>query len=162
METAITKDEKLAMLCALDKRVTPALRDAKDEARAEIMERYAEDGTDRKAILVGGEKVGEVGISYSKPAPFIYAEQMPAALEFLRQVGLVQETPAKGWENQFDLIGGQVVYKPTGEVVEWAGWNPKAAKTAAVRGCKPEDVLRAFGNRIESVNAIALLDGEVE
>lgn len=162
METAITKDEKLALLCALDKRVTPALKDAKDEARAEIMDAYAENGTDRKAILVGGEKVGEVGISYSKPAPFIYAEQMPAALEFLRQVGLVQETPAKGWENQFDLIGGQVVYKPTGEVVEWAGWNPKAAKTAAVRGCKPEDVLRAFGNRIASVDAIALLDGGVE
>ena len=73
METAITKDEKLALLCALDKRVTPALKDAKDEARAEIMDAYAENGTDRKAILVGGEKVGEVGISYSKPAPFIYA-----------------------------------------------------------------------------------------
>ena len=150
----ITKDEQLALLCAIDKRVAPALKDAKDEARAEIMDRYAEDGTDRKAILVGGEKVGEVGISY--------AEQMPAALDFLRHVGLVQETPAKGWEQQFDLIGGKVVYKPTGEVVEWAGWNPKAAKTAAVRGCKPDDVARAFGPRLASVDAIALLDGEVE
>ena len=158
----ITKDERLAFLAALDKRVKPAREDAEAAARAENMDRYAENGTDRKAILVGGEKVGEVGISYSKPAPFIYAEQMPAALEFLRQVGLVQETPAKGWENQFALIGGRVVCKPTGEVVEWAGWNPKAAKTAAVRGCKPEDVLRAFGNRIASVDAIALLDGEVE
>ena len=59
-------------------------------------------------------------------------------------------------------FGGQVVYKPTGEVVEWAGWSPKAAKTAAVRGCKPEDVMRAFGPRLASVDAIALLDGEVE
>lgn len=162
METAITKDEKLAFLTALDKRIKPALDDAKAEARQEIMDAYAENGTDRKAILVGGEKVGEVGISYSKSAPYIYAERMADAIEFLRQVGLVQEAPAKGWENQFDLIGRQVVYKPTGEVVEWAGWNPKAAKTAAVRGCKPEDVLRAFGNRIASVDAIALLDGEVE
>lgn len=158
----ITKDERLAFLAALDKRVNPALDDAKAEARAEIMDRYAEDGTDRKAILVGGEKVGEVGISYSKAAPYIYAEQMTAALDFLRQVGLVQEAPAKGWEQSFDLIGGKVVYKPTGEVVEWAGWNPKSAKTAAVRGCKPEDVMRAFGPRLASVDAVALLDGEVE
>lgn len=158
----ITKDERLAFLAALDKRVKPALDDAKAEARAEIMDRYAEDGTDRKAILVGGEKVGEVGISYAKAAPYIYREQMPAALEFLRQVGLVQESPAKNWEKQFDLIGGKVVYKPTGEVVEWAGWNPKAAKTAAIRGCEPEDVMRAFGPRLEGADAIAVLDGEVE
>lgn len=158
----ITKDERLAFLAALDKRVKPALDDAKAEARAEIMDRYAEDGTDRKAILVGGEKVGEVGISYSKAAPYIYREQMDAALDFLRQVGLVQESPAKDWEKQFDLIGGKVVYKPTGEVVEWAGWNPKAAKTAAIRGCKPEDVMRAFGPRLQSMDAVALLDGEVE
>ncbi len=92
----ITKDERLAFLAALDKRVKPALEDAKDEARAEIMDSYAEDGTDRKAILVGGEKVGEVGISYSKAAPYIYREQMDAALEFLRQVGLVQETAGEG------------------------------------------------------------------
>ena len=95
----ITKDERLAFLAALDKRVKPALEDAKNEARAEIMDAYAENGTDRK---------------------------------------------------------------PTGEVVEWAGWNPKAAKTAAVRGCKPEDVLRAFGPRLQSMDAVALLDGEVE
>lgn len=158
----ITKDEQLAFLTALDKRLKPALDDAKAEARQEIMDRYAEDGTDRKAILVGGEKVGEVGISYSKAAPYIYRERMADALDFLRQVGLVTETPAKGWETKFDLIGGQVVYKPTGEVVEWAGWNPKAAKTAAVRGCKPEDVMRAFGPRLASVDVVALLDGEVE
>lgn len=158
----ITKDERLAFLAALDKRVKPALDEAKSDARAEIMGAYAENGTDRKAILVGGEKVGEVGISYSKAAPYIYAERMADALEFLRQVGLVTETPAKGWETKFDLIGGQVVYKPTGEVVEWAGWNPKAAKTAAVRGCKPEDVMRAFGPRLASVDAVALLEGEVE
>lgn len=157
----ITKDEQLALLTAIDKRVSPALKDAKDEARADLMEAFAENGTDRKAILVGGEKVGEVGISYSKAAPFIFADRMDEAIAFLRQEGLVEESPAKGWEQSFDLIGGEVVYKPTGEVVEWAGWNPKAAKTAAVRGCKPEDVIRAFGNRLQSVDAFALIEGEV-
>lgn len=158
---AVTPDEQLALLSAIEKRLAPALKDAKDRARADIMERCAEDGTDRRAIMVGGEKVGEVGISYGKAAPFIYAERMPEALGFLRQVGLVQESPAKGWEESFDLVGGKVVYKPTGEVVEWAGWNPKAAKSAAVRGCKPEDVIRAFGPRLAGVGAAALLEGEV-
>lgn len=158
----VTKDEQLALLSAIDKRLAPALKEAKDEARQDLMERCAQDGTDRRAILVGGEKVGEVGISYSKAAPFIYKERMADALDFLRQVGLVEESPAKGWESDFELIGGNVVYKPTGEVVDWAGWSPKAAKTAAVRGCKPEDVARAFGPRLAGVDAVALLEGEVE
>lgn len=159
---ALTKGERLALLVALDKRIAPELKDAKDEARLDIMESYAVDGTDRRAILVGGEKVGEVGLSYGKASPFIYAEQTPQALEFLREHGLTEEVPRKGWEEQFELIAGTVVYKPTGEVVGWAGWTPKAPKTAAVRGCKPEDVMRAFGARLEAVDVVALLDGGVQ
>lgn len=158
----ITKSEKLALLMALDKRLSPALKDMKDDARAELMEAYGENQTDRMAVTVGDEKVGEIGISYSKPSPFIYQEQMSQALEFLREHGLTQEVPAKDWEKQFDLIGGKVVHKESGEVVQWAGWNPKAPKTAAVRGCKPEDVMRAFGNRLQGFNAAALLEGDVQ
>lgn len=158
----VTEDERLALLSALDKRLAPALKDAKDEARQRLIEAYSEDGTDRKAILVGGEKVGEVGISYSTAAPFIYADRNDEALDFLESVGLADRTPKKGWERQFTLVGGHVVYKPTGEVCDWAGWSPKAAKSAAVRGCNPDDVIRAFGNRLQGVDAVTLLDGEVE
>lgn len=158
----ITKDERLALLVALDKKIQPELKAAKDEARQAIMDGYAQDGTDRKAILVGGEKVGEVGISYSKPAPFIYAERTEYALRFLAEHGLTETVPAKGWERDFDLVAGQVVYKPTGEVCDWAGWSPKAPKTAAVRDCKPEDVMRAFGPRLGGVDAVSLIEGEVE
>ena len=126
----ITKDERLAFLAALDKRVAPALKEAKNEARAEIMDAYAENGTDRKAILVGGEKVGEVGISYSKAAPYIYAEQTGAALEFLRQVGLVQEAPAKGWEEQFDLIGGS-----TSPPARWSSGRAGTPRPQRARRC---------------------------
>ncbi len=157
----VTKDEQLALLAAMDKRLSPTLKEAKDEARRELMERHAEDGTDRKAILVGGEKVGEVGISYSKASPYIYQERMADALEFLREEGLTDETPKKGWEQQFELVGGSVVYKPSGEIVDWAGWNPQQAKTAAVRGCAPEDVLRAFGARLSGIDIAGLLDGEM-
>ena len=159
---AITKDERLALLVALDKKIAPELKAAKDEARQDIMEGFAKDGTDRKAILVGGEKVGEVGISYSKPAPYIYAERMRDALAFLSEHDLVDVVPAKGWEKEFELIGGKVVHKESGEVVDWAGWQPKAPKTAAVRDCKPEDVMRAFGPRLGGIDAVALIEGEVE
>ena len=155
----ITKDERLALLVALDKKIQPELKAAKDEARQAIMDGYAQDGTDRKAILVGGEKVGEVGISYSKPAPYIYAERMRDALAFLSEHDLVDVVPAKGWEKEFELIGGKVVHKESGEVVDWAGWQPKAPKTAAVRDCKPEDVMRAFGPRLSGVDAVALIEG---
>jgi hypothetical protein len=129
----ITKDEQLAFLTALDKRIKPALDDAKAEARQSLMDAFAQDGTDRRAILVGGEKVGEVGISYSKAAPYIYAEQMNAALEFLRQVGLVQEAPAKGWEEQFDLIGGWSTSPPARSLSGRAGTprQPRRQPSAA-------------------------------
>ena len=107
MGSEITKSEHLALLVAMDKRIAPELKLAKDEARQEIMDSYAEDGTDRRAILVGGEKVGEVGVSYSKPAPFIYAERMADALDFLESVGLTERVPAKGWEREFERVGGE-------------------------------------------------------
>lgn len=157
----ITKDEALALLCAIDKRVQPALRDAKDEARAALMDAYAEDGTDRRAILVGGEKVGEVGVSYGKAAPYIYGERTAEALEWLMERDLVDIAPAKGWESHFELIDGAVVFRETGEVVDWAGWSPRAAKAASVRGCRPEDVARAFGGRLRGVDAYALIEGAV-
>lgn len=158
----ITEGERLALLVAIDKRLSPALKEAKDAARDDLMASYTEDGTDRKAVKVGDEKVGEVGISYSKPAPFIYGGCEKEALDFLHPLGLTEEVPKKGWEKEFELIGGDVVHKATGEVVAWAGWQPKAPKTASVRGCKPEDVMRAFGPRLGGMDAAALLDGEVE
>lgn len=157
----LTASERLALLAAMDKRIAPALKDAKDDARREVMEAYAADGTDRRAVLVGGEKVGEVGVSYSKPAPFVWPGQEKEAVAALRELGLTEEVPAKGWEDHFDLVGGQVTCKDTGEVADWAGWQGKVAKGASLRGCKPDDVLAAFGARIASVDAVALLEGEV-
>lgn len=157
----ITEGERLALLIAIDKQVAPALKDAKASARDDLLASYAEDGTDRKALKVGDEKVGEVGISYSKAAPFVYGGCEAEALDFLRPLGLTEEVPAKGWEQEFELIGGNVVHKATGEVVTWAGWQGKAPKTASVRGCKPEDVIRAFGPRLQGVDTVALLEGEV-
>lgn len=150
----ITKDEKLAFLEALQKRMKPVLDDAKAQARQELLESFETTHADRRAILVHGEKVGEVGVSYSSAAPYIHPERYGDAVAFLSEYGLTEATPVKGWEKQFELIGGNVVYKPTGEIVDWAGWSPKAPKTASVRGCKPEDVIKAFGNALPDATAL--------
>lgn len=150
-------DERLALLAAIDKRVAPLLRQAKDDARAALMEACERDGTDRRAVRVGGEKVGEVGVSYAPAHPAII--DMGAALESLRPMGLVVEAPAKGWEEHFTTAGGAVVAKESGEIADWAVWEPKRPKGAAVRGCAPEDVLGAFGARLGGDTPFALLDG---
>lgn len=156
----LTDSEKLALLVALDKRVKPQLGEMKDSARQSLIEAQAQDGTDRRAIMVGGTKVGEVGVSYSKAAPYIRTERMADAISCLAELGLVETVPAKGWESHFTFAGGKVICTDTGEAVEWAGWEPSRAKTAAIRGCKPEDVMEAFGERLSTVDPIALIGGE--
>lgn len=151
MTQDLTKDERLALLEAFSKRLKPALDEAKEEARESLLKDFHETHTDRRAILVKDEKVGEVGISYSTPGPCIMPGKTAEALDFLQNAGLVTVEPARGWESRFEKVGDSVVFKDTGEVVGWAEWRPKAPKAASVRGCKPADVLRAFGNQLPDI-----------
>ena len=153
----LTDDERLALLAAIDGKVTPAYREAKSEACAELMERCAEDGTDRRAVTVGGTKVGTVGVSYAKAHPAII--DMPEALACLREMGLVEEAPARGWEDAFTCVAGAVVAKDTGEAVPWAVWEPERPKGASVRIADPQKVLDAFGARLSGSDPLALLEG---
>lgn len=104
-----TQDERLAVLTAMQKQIKPALDEAKAIARQEIMEGFAETHTDRRAIIVGEEKVGEIGISYSKAAPVILKERMDEAVAFLDSIGMVDIVPKKGWEAHFAKAGDKVV-----------------------------------------------------
>lgn len=156
----ITDSERLALLTALEKRLRPQLASAKDAARQSLLEAQAVDGTDRRAIMVNGVKVGDMSVSYSEPAPYIMADRRKDAIECLAELGLVDTVPAKGWESHFTYAGGRVICTDTGETVDWAGWEPSAAKSASVRGCKPEDVMEAFGERLTAVDTIALLGGD--
>lgn len=177
-----TPDEKLALLVAMDKQIKPALNDAKSEARAKLMAAYDDNGTSRIDIQINGQKVGDVGITRSKAKPCIY--DMRAAMDYLRQIGCVVESPADGWENQFTRYMGHVIHPyatfdvgsamaidgdsvintDTGEVVADIvdgafGWEPESIKTPTVRGCKPQDVIDAFNGRLAAMNVTALLEG---
>lgn len=153
----LTKDENLALLCALDKVIKPKLDDAKQDAKYQLMESFEAAGADRKAILVDGTKVGDVGMSYStaKPVPKIGYES--DFLDYLESLGLTERTPVKGWEKQFSRAGNSVIHTNSGEIADCMEWEPSRVKSAAVRGCKPDDVLNALQGKLVGTNPFALL-----
>ncbi len=153
----LTQDEYLALVVAVDKTIAAKAKQAKNEACAELVAQAMDGQSDRRPVLVGGEKVGEIGASYSKPAPVI--TDMPKALEALRAKGLTQEVPVKGWEDYYTAAAGIVVDKDDGELIEWASWEPKRVKGAAVRIPDTQAVLDAFGARIaDAGGALRLLE----
>ena len=147
--SSITPDERLALLAAMSKAVKPQLDEAKREAQEGLMDRFAEDGTDRRAIMVGGSKVGEVGMSFSKAAPSIRPGHEREALEAAIDMGLVDWSKVgsvlvRDWQKRFSQVGDAVVEAQSAVLIEWLQWEPSRPKSAAVRGCKPEDVLPAL------------------
>lgn len=155
----VTRDEELAFLKALQKQVKARLEALEAEAKDEVMRHFIEDGTDRRSIIIEGVKVGEIGLSYSKPKAAIKPGYERDALTYLDSCGLVEYKPATGWEKRFTQVGGRVVDQYTGEVCEWAEWVPATASTAAIRGCKPQDVLRALRAKLDGVPIAGLLEG---
>lgn len=160
-----TSDERLAFCVALDKRLNNRkdgiLTTLKEDSRAELMASFAEMGADRKAIIANGEKVGDVSLSYSTAKPCILADRQQAALDYLEQLGMVERVPKKGWESLFASDGDEVVCTETGEVVDWATWQPSGVRCATVRGCDPDKVVKALKGKLASGAAVVgLLGGE--
>ena len=155
----LTDDERLALLKAIEHQMKPIKEELEGDARRGLMERFGEDGTDRRAIIAGGQKVGEVGISYNKPRPYIYKDREAEALDYLESIGLVERTPAKGWESHFKNAGGYVICTDTGEMVDSIGWQGKEPKNAAIRGCEPEEVREALRAQLQGGDELALLEG---
>lgn len=155
-----TQDEKLAVLEAMQKQIKPQLEDLKSEARYDLLDTFNETGADRRAILIEGSKVGEVGISYSKPKPTINMSRYEAAIAYLESIGMVEKTPVSGWEKVFAKVGGHIVNEETGDIVDdLFDWQPSVAKGASVRGCKPEVVFDAIKPKLENVSIVNMLEG---
>lgn len=155
----LTSDEKLAVLEAMMKKLKPLLDEAKGEAKLELMEMCRQMGVDRKAIMVGEQKVGEIGITYSTAKPAIMPGREKEALGYLAEMGLVEYVPKKGWEKAFAKAGDAVVDTENGEICDFLYWEPSVAKTAALRGCKPDAVLEAIQPKLEGNDIMGLLEG---
>ena len=157
--SSFTDSERLAALVVIDRRIRAELEELKSGMREDVLESARGGESDRKPILVGDVKVGEVGASYSKPRPYIHADQMDRAIAYLDELGLTEKVPAKGWESHFSNVGGRVFHTDTAEVVTWAGWEPSRPNGASLRGFKDEDVLSAFGPRLASTDPLSLMEG---
>lgn len=154
----LTSDEKLALLEGMNKKLKPMLDEAKGQAKLELMEMCRQNGVDRKAIMVDGQKVGEIGIAYSTAKPAIMPGREKEALDYLAEMGLVEYVPKKGWEKHFAKAGDAVVDTENGEICDFLCWEPSVAKTAAVRGCKPEEVLAAIQPKLAGGDIMGLLE----
>lgn len=160
MNNTLTKDEELAILTALSKRINERLKDLKSDTKRELMELSEVYGTDRRKIKIGNEPVGNVSIVYTSPGAAINPSKTAEALEYLSSLGLTKQVPINGWQGRFAHAGEDVIDTETGELCPFLTWEPSRPKTAMISGCKPDDILKAMSTRIESVNIIGLLEGE--
>lgn len=159
-KTPLTDDEALALMEAVNKAMKPNLDDAKNEARQRLLDQFAEDGkTDRQGIFIDGEKVGDVSIRYNGGTVAIVPGMEAEALAYLKRIGLTKVIPAKGWEGRFSRVGDAVADNETGEIVDWAWFQPKTAGTAAVSGCKPDAVFPALKAKLGTQSVAGLLLG---
>lgn len=154
----LTNDEKLALLEAMSKKIKPELEHLKGEAKLALMEACRESGIDRKAIMIDGQKVGEIGITYSSAKPVIIPGREKEALEYLWENGMAEITPKKGWEKCFVRAGSSVVNEENGEICDFLEWAPSIAKTAAVRGCQPDKVLEALQPKLTDSSVFGFLE----
>lgn len=157
--SGLPDDEALAFLIAVDKAIADKLADGKAEARQAILERYGDDGTDRRAIKVNGEKVGTVSVSYSKPKISIKPGYEAEALDALASMGLTETVPVRGWESRLEIDGERVYVPATGELADWAMVTPAQAKNATVRGCEPSKVFPAMQAKLSQASALLLGEG---
>ena len=154
-------DARVAFYTCLDKKLNNKkdglLVDAKSMLRQEMLELESAFGTDRRPIRVNGEKVGEASISFSKPKLVIKQERMAEALEYLDDLDMVEIILRKGWEDRFKVSGGAVICRETGEVVDWCYQEDEGKRVVKVTGCKPSDVLEAFGNSLDGMEQMKML-----
>lgn len=155
------RNERIAALKALKGMVDEALKDEEAGLKSQLLEAYEETGVDRLTVRVGNVEVGKATVTPASESAQIVPGREAEALEFLGQLGLTETTPVKGWEKQFECIGGLAVHKATGELSEAIEYRPAKAAYVRLTGFKPEVVKSAFRARgIEAADYLALV-GEV-
>lgn len=163
----LSVNERLAILTALQKAVKEQLDETRAEADASMLESYEEDGVVKKALKVGGVKVGDylvvltaddwavtdetalqefaMDYGFGKPELSIKPECMAAAVKLIESTDpfMLQETVTlnKDWKKLLTNTGGTATYLDSGEIVPGVVPLPPRVKCTQVRGCKPEDVV---------------------
>ena len=155
-----TLPERVAALRVLKRQVDAAWKDADGEVRDHLLSAYEQDGTDRIALRVGDMEVGKASVTAAKVEPVIIPGREAEAMAFLRENGLTEEVPRKGWQNHIKNKGGVAAHADTGEICEAIDFMPTKAPYIRYSGLKDETVRDAFEARgIEAINVLKLTGG---
>lgn len=182
MELSLT--EQLAVLTALQKAVKAKLDEVRTLADVSLLDSYESDGVVKKALKVGGIKVGDfmvvltaddfavvdaaafedfaLSYGFASVSSVIRPERMADAVAVLEEVApevLCEEVTLQGdWKKLLTNTGGVATFLDSGEPVLGVVVIPSRVKCTQVRGCKPEDVVpvvRALGG----IDALLLGEG---
>lgn len=162
--------EQLVVLTAMDKVVKERIKQVRAEADESLMEAYEEDGFEKAALKLNGQKVGEHIVTFNKDGYDIVDKTLFG--EFALDYGMATivktikpHMAAKAaeiveasvdnpddfldfnvvfnpdWELAMERVGDTVCYMDSGLVVPGVEYRPKTVKGTMVRGCKPEEVM---------------------
>lgn len=163
----LSKWDAMAVLAAMEKAVKGRMAELRAECDGDLIADYDERGVQKRALKVGGRKVGEIAVTYNRPG---FAATDRAALgEFALEYGFAREQRSirpeymgraidlieaespeavetevvldKDWTNYMTLTGSAVTYLDSGAVVPGVEFVPESVKGTRVTGCKPEDVV---------------------
>ena len=136
----MTADEVFIARKAFEKLIKPAVKEAEQDLKEDMQRRYETDTSLSRALRFGGVEVGKVSrrVTSQKIRPKLGLEYV--FIDYLKDMGLVDMVPRKGWENRFTVRDGVVFDRETGEVCDFLE-QPGEKTTWVVTGCEPDDVL---------------------
>ena len=162
--------EKLAVAHALAGAVKDVETEAREACNKSFLEDYDDSGVEKRALKVGGEKVGEFAVVYAKESfevtdgsfmEFALAnglahvkaslkpDAIPAVMAMIEEhvdpdaLGdFIEESTVLNddWDKFFEVRAGEVVMAGTNEVVPGITYRPKHVKGTRITGCRFEDV----------------------
>lgn len=163
-------NEQLAVLTALQKAVKERLSEVRAAADAEMLDAYLEDGVTRKALMLGGMKVGDyivllsgedweiadpdAFIEFALSYGFATVEKQIAPECMVQAVSIIEnEAPEllcevtrldPEWRRCIKASAGHATFLDSGEPVPGLEPVRQEVKGTQVRGCKPDEVLPAL------------------
>lgn len=158
--------EKVAILTAMDRKIKEALKSARSELDAQMLDAYEDSGIINRELRVCGERVGKITMRMSKPEIDItdlesliefgmdygFAHEVNqirsgcefAAVEYLKEhAPELTETVRKlnaGFEKDLVITRRGVEYMDSGMIVPGTEVVPSQPKNTAVTGCLFADV----------------------
>lgn len=174
-------NEQVALLTALQKVVKERLNLARAEADEAMIEAYEEDGVVKKALKIGGVKVGDYSVvltsdeweitdaaafeefalsygfgNYHKEIIPAYMAQAVAILEEEAPECLTEVIDIDPkWSNYVTNVAGVATLLDSGEPIPGLKYTGPRVKCTQVRGCKPEDVVPVL-QRIGGIDQLLL------